>query len=147
MGPRWRVAGGRRRIAWSRPSKSSSTRISRAIVRAATSPSFSQPSIQRHSRESTRSAVGRGDTELGLLDQGEQVFGPFPDLGLFLGETGHRDQRRPRFLEDARALRWVVSRIAAWISVHLRSARRRAALELLAKLDEQFLDGLSQLLA
>ena len=88
----------------------------------------------------------QGNAELGLLDQGEQVLGALAKICLALGQAGHRDQRRPGFLQDPRGLG--LGRLAdrGLKLVHFGQIGDEPGLEFGAELHEQPLDGTHEVL-
>ena len=110
------VVGGSRRIAWSSPSRSSSTRVSRAIVRAATSPALSHPSMLRISRERMRSVVGRAMPNSVSSTRASKCSVRSPSSASFLDRPATVISAVRDFCKTRGAWAWVVSRIDDWSS-------------------------------
>ena len=110
------------------------------IVRFETSSALSQLSIVRHLAREDVKRRRQGDAELGFLDQGEQVLAAVGQLAFFFGKGCHGEQCGPRFLSDLGRLG--LGRLADHHLgfMHLGQFDHEPALELDAKLDEQFLD-------
>ena len=118
-----------------------------AIVRAATSPALSHPSMLRISRERMRSVVGRAMPNSVSSTRASRCSVRSPSSASFLDRPATVIRAVRDFCKTRGAWAWVVSRIDDLELVHLGQVGDQAGLELDAELHEQPLDGTEQVIA
>ena len=141
------VVGGSLRTAWAKPEQVF-LNASFEGDRARSDVALLEPCLDAaHLAREDAQGCRQGNAVFGFFDQGEQALGALGNLGLVLGKAGDHDECRPGFLQDPGGLGLGRLADAGLELVHLGDVCDQPMLELGANLDQQPLDGASEVVA